>query len=461
MSTYAAIVCRIKVRKHPNADKLQLGVVQGNQVVVGLDTKDGDLGIFFPCDGQLSDQFCLVNDLYPRFDDQNRRIGGGFFDPKNRRVRAQGFRGEKSEGFWCPISYLNGLLFREVVDNLKEGDQFTELNGVQICCKYETQATKDAAAKGQRAGGAAKKHEFFKEHADTKQLAYEITKIPVGSVIHISEKLHGTSGRYAFFREEQKMSWIAKWLMIFTIWVQERFWNKNPTWTERKILVGSRRVQLKSEVSPTSFYGDEGFRFAVAKKLKGNIRLGETIYGELVGYQGPNTPIMGRVETSQLSDKEFKKTYGDTMTYKYGCPEGTSKFFVYRITQVNEDGHGVDLTVPQILARCKTLGFEYVPEFAGPLVVVPGNPSMEAMGINFPLVCGGQTGHVQSLQKLVETFLDGPSTLDSSHIREGAVVRVDTPNGDTYFLKSKSFNFKVLEGIIKDQADYVDTEESA
>lgn len=459
MSTYAGIVCRIQVRKHPNADKLQLGIVQGNQVVVGLDTKDGELGIFFPCDGQLSDQFCVVNDLYPRFDDQNRRIGGGFFDPKNRRVRAQSFRGEKSEGFWCPISYLNGLLFREVVDNLKEGDQFTELNGVQICCKYETQATKDAAAKGPKAGTAAKKHEFFKEHADTKQLAYEIQKIPVGSVIHLSEKLHGTSGRYAFFIEKAPITGWRNYLIMlvgFVTGVFKKMWN-----TERKLLVGSRRVQLKSEVSPTSYYGDESFRFAVAKKLEGNIRLGETVYGELVGYQGPNTPIMGRVETSQLSDKEFKKTYGDTMTYKYGCPEGTSKFFVYRITQTNEDGHAIDLTVPQILARCKVLGFEYVPEFSGPLVVVPGSPNMEAMGITFPLVCGGQTGHVQSLQKLVETFLDGPSTLDSSHIREGVVVRVDAPNGDTYFLKSKSFNFKVLEGIIKDQADYVDTEESA
>jgi hypothetical protein len=170
---------------------------------------------------------------------------------------------------------------------------------------------------------------------------------------------------------------------------------------------------------------------------------------------------MGRVETSQLADKEFKKTYGDTMTYKYGCPEGTSRFFVYRITQTNEDGHVVELTVPQMKARCKVLGLDYVPEFSGPMVVVPGDPNMEAMGITFPLVCGHSTGHLQSLEKLVETFLDGPSTLDSSHIREGVVVRVDAPDGTTYFLKSKSFNFKVLEGIIKDREDYVDTEESA
>ena len=439
------------VRQHPNADRLKLATALGFTVVVGLEIKENDLGLFFNEGLQLSDQFCLVNGLYPRLDDQGRRVGGGFFDPKNRRVRAQGFRGEKSEGFWCPISYLNGLLFREVVDNLKEGDQFTELNGVQICCKYETQATKDAAAKGAKTGTAAKKHQFFREHADTKQLAYEIKRIPVGSVIHISEKLHGTSGRYAFFREDQGYkSWIAKWLTIFAIWFQARFWNRKPTWTEKKLLVGSRRVQLKSQVSSTSFYGDESFRFAVAKKLEGNIRLGETIYGELVGYQGPNTPIMGRVETSQLADKEFKKTYGDTMTYKYGCPEGTSRFFVYRITQTNEDGHVVELTVPQMKARCEVLGLDYVPEFSGPLVVVPGDPNMEAMGITFPLICGHATGHLQSLEKLVETFLDGPSTLDSSHIREGVVVRVDAPDGTTYFLKQKSFEFRVLEGIVKD-----------
>jgi len=437
---YSAVVCRItNIRKHPNADRLNLASAQGNQVVVGLDIKEGDLGIFFPTDGQLSDTFCHHADLYPRFDEQGRRIGGGFFDPKNRRVRAQNFRGEKSEGFWCPLSHLRGMIFDETVANLNEGTQFTELDKVVICGKYETEATKVAAARAQMSG-ATKKHVLFKEHLDSKQFTYEKGKIPSGSVIHLSEKLHGTSARYGFFREEQKMSWLAKWFMILATWFQAKVWNRNPIWTQTKLLVGSRRVQLKTPNSETSFYGDETFRFRVAEKLRPNILLGETIYGELVGYQKPGSPIMASVSTASLNDKKFQKEYGPSITYKYGCLDGVSQFYIYRITQTNDDGHVVELSVPQVKARCKVLDIPYVPEFGG------------AVAYN---------GNKEDLGHLVESLLDGSSILDSSHIREGVIVRVDTPNGETYFLKAKSFAFKVLEGILKDAVDYIDTEESA
>jgi hypothetical protein len=456
--SYSAIVCRIRVHPHPKADRLQLGTAYGAQVVVGLDAKDGDLGIFFPCDGQLSDKFCNHNDLYPRFDEQGRRIGGGFFDPKNRRVRAQGFRGEKSEGFWCPISYLDGMLSKESIALLKDGDQFTDLDGVNICSRYETEATKVAGAANCQKPIAAKKHPLFKEHADTKQFAYEVSKIPVGSVVHISEKLHGTSGRYAFFREKHTFTGWRKYVFAFIGFLAGVLRVKDVAFTSKRLLVGSRRVQLKSALSETSFYGDENFRFAVANGLKEGIRMNETIYGELVGYQKPGSPIMGSVQTAQLNDKEFQKKYGDTITYKYGCPDGVSRFYIYRITQTNEHGYVVDLTVPQIKARCKALGFDYVPELSGPLLVAPGSEGLDRMGLTHPLIQSSSTGTLQRLETLVEGFLDGPSTLDDSHIREGVVVRVDAPNGDTYFLKAKSFAFKVLEGIVKDTGA-VDLEE--
>lgn len=457
--SYSAIVCRISVRPHPKADRLQLGTAYGNQVVIDLDVKDGELGIFFPCDGELSEEFCRLNDLFPRFDDQNRRIGGGFFDPRNRRVRAQSFRGEKSDGFWCPLSYLRSMFFDEVVNNLKDGDQFTCLDGREICRKYETEKTVQAAARAQKQG-TPKKNSFFKEHVDTKQFSYESKKIPVGSVVHLSEKLHGTSARYGFFEECELLTGWRKWLYAFC-GLFAGFVGLPVSTAQRKLLVGSRRVQLKSVTSETSFYGDEGFRFAVTKKLNGNMRPGETIYGELVGYQKWESPIMGTVSTAGLQDKEFKKIYGDSITYKYGCTVGTSRFFVYRITKTDQDGHVVELSVEQVKARCKVLELDYVPEFSGPLVVMPGSDRLETMGISFPLVTGGEAGHLQSLEKMVEGLLKGPSTLDTSHIREGVVIRIDNPDGSTSFLKAKSHEFKVLEGIIKDQEGYIDAEEAS
>ena len=65
--TYNAIVTTLKgVRKHPNADRLQLASCHWNQVVVWLDAKEWDLWVYFPVDWRLSEDFCIKNDLVRR-----------------------------------------------------------------------------------------------------------------------------------------------------------------------------------------------------------------------------------------------------------------------------------------------------------------------------------------------------------------------------------------------------------
>ena len=59
----------------------------------------------------------------------------------------------------------------------------------------------------------------------------------------------------------------------------------------------------------------------------------------------------------------------------------------------------------------------------------------------------------------VEQYFDGPDPIGKTHIREGVVARiVNRPTIAVY--KHKNFNFKVLEGIIKDTADAPDMEEA-
>jgi hypothetical protein len=72
------------------------------------------------------------------------------------------------------------------------------------------------------------------------------------------------------------------------------------------------------------------------------------------------------------------------------------------------------------------------------------------------------TGKKDKLQDKVSEFTeDLSSTLDSRHIREGVVIRVEAPDGTTDWYKNKSFTFGVLEGYLKDSDDYVDAEEIA
>lgn len=130
---YAAYVTRIKnLRKHSNADRLLCGECFGNTVIVGLDTKPEELGVYFPVDGKLGTEYAVKNDLLRR-KDENGRPAGGYLDPEKRNIKALKLRGEKSDGLFMPLSSLNG--FTDIA-KLREGDVITILNGVTICEKY-------------------------------------------------------------------------------------------------------------------------------------------------------------------------------------------------------------------------------------------------------------------------------------------------------------------------------------
>ena len=56
MSEHVGYVVQIQeLKPHSNADRLQIAVIFGASVIVGLDVKVGDLGVYFPIDLQLSE----------------------------------------------------------------------------------------------------------------------------------------------------------------------------------------------------------------------------------------------------------------------------------------------------------------------------------------------------------------------------------------------------------------------
>ena len=125
------------------------------------------------------------------------------------------------------------------------------------------------------------------------------------------------------------------------------------------------------------------------------------------------------------------------------------KMFVYRITQVNEDGIELDLTWMQIKRRCSELGLEVVPELHNGIIDADGNLVLDDYGYK----------DSEQFLYVVEQSTTGYSTLDYTHIREGVCVRLEKADGTIKVFKHKSFNFKVLEGILKNNDDYVDTED--
>lgn len=424
---YNAIVCKVKTRPHPNADRLQLATVSGHQVVVGLNTKDGDMGLFFPTDGQLSKEFAEANDLLSRVDEKTGKRAGGFFC-KNRRVRSQNFRMEKSEGFWCPLSYLD--FTKGDTSTLNEGDILDSFNGVPLCNKYYTKATRTQMANN---NSKVNKREtvMFKRHMETQQFKYFSRSIKEGAIAHLTEKVHGTSGRVGHVMESYIPDWVPNWTPN---WFKEKF-RKN----EWSYLTGSRNVILEKS-DGTGFYGTNQFRYDAAKDLYGNLHKGETVFFEIVGWANDSTPIMPSVHTKKLGDKEFTETYGEEMLYTYGQPQGTCTIYVYRITMTNEDGIETDLNWNAVKERCSELGVKHAPDICSAIVITEKN--------------------MDWFERFVGFTAKGKSMICPAHIKEGICIRID--NGRTPFiLKEKSFEFGVLEGYIRDKDNYIDLEETA
>lgn len=192
---YSAIIGTITVKEHPNADRLALGEISGFQVVVSKDTVDGQIGIFFPSDGCLSDAYCSANSLWPIFE-EGVRVGGGFIDPKNNRVRAQNFRGEISEGLFMPLTSLKGLISDKAIESLTLGTTFTELDGIKICGKWINPQTRKYMQGLNKVKTNRKETPWLTMWQDTAQLKYKISDLKTGDKIILTEKIHGTCLTY-------------------------------------------------------------------------------------------------------------------------------------------------------------------------------------------------------------------------------------------------------------------------
>jgi hypothetical protein len=402
-----AVVFRIKsVRKHSNADRLNCTDIFGYNVIIGPNVKVGDLGIYFPEEVQLSPEFCAANNLV-RTKDAEGKPSGGMFE-ENRRVKTIKLRGERSEGFWIPISALSSF---GDVSTLKELDCFDVFGGKEICRKYV--ARSNYVSSGTKNSSKQQKPEsiYMKRHMDTAHFKPNIGALKVGDLLHVSEKIHGTSTRNSMSLEEEKLS-------RFRAFIYKLAGKFLPLKLSNWVLShGSRNVVLGDNC--------DKLRGDIKKAFEGKLHCGEAVYGECAGFDG-GMPIMNTVDNSKLG-KEFVAQYGKQTVWHYGTQPGQFRLFIYRITQTSEDGNTVELSVSQVKRRCEELGIEYVPHFTS--VIYDGDE--------------------EKLLKLVEQYSSGQSTV-ATHWREGCVVRVDSISGRTYFLKEKNFEFKCLEGIIRD-----------
>ena len=485
---YCGYVVKVdKLRPHGNADRLQIATFFGNDTCVGLDIVPGEIGIYFPTDGQLSVQYCEANNLVRKKDENGNNIGG-YLDPDKRNVTAVRLRGERSDGLYMPLSSL--VFTGANLDDINIGDTIDIVNGVEICCKYIPRGNKRRSG-GQTDGNRTRKKKvpvapLFAEHADTEQLAYNLSAFKTGDEIEISLKMHGTSQRTGYLpvlkgykqdfwgrllrciNADKKMKpFVAKLY-------DQAIRNATPIY-DWGYVTGTRRTVLDNYDG--GYYGNNEFREIHSKAFEGKLHKGETAYYEVVGFTTNGTPIMSSSDNAKVNDKEFIKQYGQTTTFSYGCsPTGEktkygkdedgiysiteynkySDMYVYRMTLTTEEGHIVEYTPDYMRYRCEQMGIKCVPvfeKFIIPEVISVETENGDIVFDSKPVDAG------QYVLNRANLYYDGPDPVGKTHVREGVVVRiVNKPKFAAY--KHKNFSFKVLEGLAKAVAEAPDMEEA-
>ena len=481
---YVAYVTNLKnLRKHPNADRLQLAECFGNTVCVNMDYTADQLGVYFPTDGQLSMEFCEQNGLLAVYVD-GVNVSGGYMDPEKRNVKTIKLRGEKSDGLFLPLTCL---AYTGVdITTFKAGDTIALVNGHEICTKYIPKRNPRRSGGNGAEGNRTRKKKvavapLFMEHADTEQLAYNLDAFKPGDLIEITLKMHGTSQRTANLPRFDGYKRTLMDRIMRREGVAQYNWGS---------VSGTRRVVLDNYDG--GYYGSNEFREAHSKFFDGKLHKGETVYYEVVGFTTSGSSIMGDADNKKLKDKEFVKLYGPTTVFSYGCePTGKktmygqdgkgafeieiavpqSDIYVYRMTMTNEDGDVVEYTPDFMRYRCEQMGAKTVPVFAKGHICMDGSVSWVNVltGEDMTTAIGNEVRENDpysfefnpgdSVKAVAEQFYDGPDPIGKTHVREGVVVRiVNRPKFAAY--KHKNFSFKVLEGIIKEVADAPDMEEA-
>lgn len=325
---YAARVLRVNgLVELPGLDNLRGVSVDGFMALVSKDTPVGSLVVAFVAESQLSDEFLSAHNLY-RHSEKNADPSAKGYIEDNRRVRAVKFRGHMSSALVMDASILG-------IGDEHEGALFDTIDGVQISQKYVVKTTGAANAHARAEAKAFKRVDktMLPEHIDTENYWRNKHIIPDDAFITVTQKLHGTSIRIGNTIVRRELKWWERLLVKAGVKIAD---------TDYDVVFGSRKV-IKDPHNPNQnhFYSEDIWT-REGEKYAHLIPKNVIVYGELIGWVGPNSPIQGG--------------------YTYDVPNGEAELFVYRVAVVTADGHLFDLSWNGVKQFCIERGLNYVRE---------------------------------------------------------------------------------------------------
>ena len=419
MAMHQAIIAKVdKVSPIPGADRIHVATVLGESVVVSKDVDVGYIGVLFPSDLQLSEQYCSENNLHRDSEKNKDNTKAGFFE-NTRRVRCQPFLKVRSEAYFASLESLHYTGKTE----FSLGEQFDEINGFKICQKYISEKARKMmnASSGQKRVSKGVLYPSFEKHVSTEQFLHSLHKIEKGSLIYITAKAHGSSFRTSLKRESiQLPKWkelVNKIVPIFS------------SQTDYKLVTGSRNVVITEDHE--GFHGSDKWRIDISKEIEPYLEPGLTIFGEVVGNVNQK-PLMPPHDVIAMKDKRYTDKYGNTVSFDYGCKEHEYKWFVYRITREDVNGNNIDMTQSEMEKWCQARNIEHSFQVCEPFIYDGNEEAFKEKVVSL-----SERGDL-----LAECYLNPKA------YGEGVVIRVENGKITPDFYKYKNYCFKVGEGLL-------------
>lgn len=324
-STYKVPLTTIlEINPHGNADKLEVATVYGFQVIVkkGQYTP-GDMVIYIPIDSILPQW--LEDRLFP----YTKNPDGVMVPPKiklhHHRVRQIRIRGLASQGMLIDLQDIKKDLVKMSGELTPEKDysQWLEVT------KYEPPVAGPSSTQGKgKNRNKDFEHPLFHKYNGLDNIKWFPTLFKEGEQVVIQEKLHGTNARASLLPYRTNSLWRKLVKLVGMAPAQEQCYGSNNV----QKAVGRNNAHFYSE----DVWGNTFKAMDVFSKLK----LGETVYGEIIGP-------------------------GIQSNYDYGLKD--YKFVLFDVKILCEDGSQMWLCPDAVKEFAKERGFDIVPElYSGP-----------------------------------------------------------------------------------------------
>lgn len=361
----------LDIQPHNNAERLEIATVYGFQVIVPKGRyKVGDKAVYIPIDSILPEK--LENIIFPP--DSKVKL-------HNHRVRQIKLRGLASQGMLIDPSDIASFVNPEYV---KDEQDLKLILGVK---KYEPPLVNKGPA-GRPGGRTSKRnpHTMFHKYNGLDNIKWFPNKFNEQTDVVIQEKLHGTNARASVLPFEANT-------------LKKRILKALRLAPKVEKCYGSNNVEITAAKTYKGFYGADVYGTVFNRlDIFSKIKLGETVFGEIIGP-------------------------GIQKGYEYGLKE--HEFVLFDVKVVQPDGTQVWLGPAEVKQFAIERGFKFVPvlyegpfnkEFAytlttGPSVFAPSEKVREGIVIKARNDYSIE-GNKQALKWVSEEYLADPTNTD-------------------------------------------------